>query len=102
MDCLSILQYGGITVLIVLLIIFEVRNFQGNSYANNYSYVYYTYNNIAVRIKHIVASRYKVYISEHDSCPVQTKKDRYGTYFVLKARSAQDAEYRIDELYRCC
>lgn len=100
MDCLSVLQYGGIIVLMVLLIIFEVKNFKGNGYANDYSYVYYTCKNIAVRIKRIVASRYKVYVSESDSCPVQTNKDRYGTYFILKARSAQDAEYRIDELYR--
>lgn len=100
MDYLSVLPYGGIAVLILLLLIFEIRSFQGNSYANNYSYVYYTCNNIAVRIKHIVASRYKIYVSEQDCCPVQTMKDRYGTYFLLNARSAQDAEYRIDELYR--
>lgn len=58
MDCFNVLQYGGLSALIVLLVIFEIRNFQGNGYANNYSYVYYTCNNIAVRIKHIVASRY--------------------------------------------
>ena len=101
MDCLSVLEYGGIMTLVVLLVIFEIRYFQGKRYANNYSYVYYTCNNIAVRMKHIVASCYKIYISEQDSCPVQTKKDRYGTYFIIKASSAQDAEYRIDELYRC-
>ena len=67
---------------------------------DSYDYVVTRVINITVRIKHIVASRYKIYISEQDSCPVQTKKDRYGTYFILKARSAQDAEYRIDELYR--
>ncbi len=100
MDCLSVLQYGGITVLIVLLIIFEIRNFQGNSYANNYSYVYYTCKNTAVRIRHVMASQYRIYIKDGDFCPAETSSDRYGTYFRLKARTASEAENRIDELFR--
>lgn len=99
MDNLSILQYGGITVLIVLLIVFEVKNKQSRTF-NNDSYIYYTYNNVALRIKRIFASRYKVYVSDYNMCPMETKRDRYGTYFSLKAKSASDVEYQIDELYK--
>jgi len=98
MDLLKVLPYGGVITLIALLLIFEVKDRQGGSYNNNSGYVYYTYNNIMVRIRHLVSSRYKVYV--YGQCPVQTKKDRYGTYFALKAYSAADVEYQIDELYR--
>ena len=100
MDVLNIMSYGGIITLIVLLIIFEVKGRQGGSYNNNSGYIYYTYNNIAVRIRHLAASRYKIYVN--DFCPIQTKKDRYGTYFNMRACSASDAEYQIDELFRNC
>lgn len=97
MDILSVLSYGGIITLIALLIIFEIKDRQGNNY-NNSGYIYYTYNNITVRICRLAAARYKIYVN--DDCPIQTKKDRYGTYFILNARSASDVEYQIDELYR--
>lgn len=97
MDMLNILSYGGIAVLIILLVIFEIKDHKGGNY-NNSSYVYYTYNNIAVRIRHLFSSRYKVYV--YDTCPIPTKRDRYGTYFTLKAQSTADIEFQIDELYR--
>lgn len=98
MDTLSILSYGGIIVLITLLVVFEVKDRKGGNYNHNNGYVYYTYNNVSVRIRHVFLSQYKVYV--FDSCPVQTKSDRYGDYFTIKARSAADAEYKIDELYQ--
>lgn len=98
MDTLGILSYGGIATLIGLLVIFEIKDHKGNNYSNNNSYVYYTYNNIAVRIRHLFSSQYRVYV--YNNCPIQTKKDRYGTYFSLKGRSAADIEYQIDELFR--
>lgn len=97
MDVLSIFPYGGIATLTLLLMIFELRDKQDGNHTNNVGYKYYTHNNISVRIRHISASHYKVYV--YDSCPVQTKKDCYGAYFTLKARSASDAEHQIDELY---
>lgn len=100
MDELTILQYSGIGLLIVLLIIFEAANFQSGGFSNKYTYVYYTCSNEAVRIKRTMVYCYKVYVTDADLCPLQTKRDRYGTYFKIKARSAQDAEYKIDELYR--
>lgn len=98
MDTLNILSYGGMFALIILLVIFEIKDHRGGNYNNNNGYVYYTYNNVAVRIRHMFSSQYRVYVSDY--CPVQTKKDRQGTYFVLRASSAADAEHQIDELYR--
>lgn len=100
MDVLNTLSYGGIVLLILLLAVFEFKDRQGGNYANNSGYEYYTHNNIGVRIRQVFASRYKVYV--YDACPVQTKRDRFGVYFTLKARSASDAEHQIDELYRSC
>lgn len=98
MNTLSILSYGGITALIVLIVVFEIKDYKGCNYRNNNGYVYYTYNNIAVRIRHLFSSQYRVYV--YNNCPIQTKKDRYGTYFSLKGHSAADIEYQVDELYR--
>ena len=100
MNTLSILSFGGIITLAVLLVAFELKDRQGGSGSrgNGNGYVYYTHNNVAVRICHSFSSRYKIYVN--GGCPVETKQDRYGRYFILKARSASDAEYQIDELYR--
>ena len=97
MNILNVLSYGGITVLIALLIIFEILNRDANKCYNN-GYLYYTHNNIAVRIRHFIAHKYKIYTNDY--CPVPTKKDRFGTYFILKARSASEAEYQVDQLYQ--
>lgn len=98
MDTLSILSYGSIATLIWLLVVFEIKDHKGSNYGNNNGYVYYTYNNVAVRIRHLFSSQYRVYV--YNNCPIQTKKDRYGTYFSLKGCSAADIEYQIDELFR--
>ena len=98
MDVLVLLPRVGIITLVVLLIIFEVKDRRGCNYNNNVGYLYYTHNNIAVRIRNLVANQYRIYVN--GDCPVQTKKDRYGAYFILRARSASDAEYQIDELFR--
>lgn len=98
MDILTVLQYGGISTLILLLAAFELMDRQGGNFANNGWYEYYTHSNISVRIRHMFGARYRVYVC--DACPVPTKKDYYGLYFTLKARSASDAEHQIDALYR--
>lgn len=98
MDTLSIISYGGIATLIGLLVVFEIKDYKSSNYSNNNGYVYYTYNNVAVRIRHLFSSQYRIYV--YNNCPIQTKKDRYGTYFSLKGRSASDIEYQIDELYQ--
>lgn len=97
MDILTFLPYGGIATLILLLAAFEIKDRQGVSYASSGGYEYYTHNNTLVRIRKVSGSRYRVYV--HGACPVPTKKDRYGVYFTLKARSASDVEYQIDKLY---
>lgn len=98
MDALSILAYGGIAVLVLLLVIFELKDRPINGNKGDEGYEYYAYGNVIVRIQHIFATSYKVYV--FDSCPVSTKQDRYGRYFILKAKSTAEAEYKIDELYR--
>lgn len=100
MDELTVLYYGGIATLAILLLIFEIRGFRSGGYSNNHTYVYYTVGNIPVRIRHTVGSSYKVYVTDNIPCPAETKADRFGRYFKIKARGAQDAEFQIDELYR--
>lgn len=91
---LKLLPYAGIFILILFLIIFELKDRQ----EVNIGYLYYTINNEKLRIRQQMGNRYRVYVFG-DSCPIQTKKDRYGFYFSIKATSASEAEQRIDELY---
>lgn len=99
MDKTLLLSYGCMATLVILLIIFEIVSQGGyNGKASGYSY--YTCKNTAVRIRHMMASQYRIYIKDGDFCPAETSSDRYGTYFKLRARTASEAENRIDELYR--
>lgn len=99
MGTLSYLSYGGIACLIVLLLIFEFRDgLMGLGGTPRYSgYEYYTASGEGLRIRHVFGSLYKVYVT--GECPVPTKRDRYGTYFTVRAHSASEAEYAIDSLY---
>ena len=98
MDILNILRYGGITVLLTLLIVFELKEGRfGNQRLPSGGYEYYTINNKPVRIYKAFGSLYKVYDSH---CPFPTKTDRFGNYFTVKARSAPEAEYLIDDIYQ--
>lgn len=99
-DTLNILAYGGIAVLVILLIIFEIKEGRiGRSHApQNGGYEYYTESGEALRICHVFGSLYKAYVFGY--CPVTTKKDRLGVYFPVRARSASEAEYLIDGMYR--
>ena len=99
MDTLNILAYGGITVLLVLLIIFEIKDGHiGGRKPTSGGYEYYTANSSYVRIKRVFGSLYKVYV--FNSCPVPTKTDRFGTFFTMRAHSSSEAEYKVDNLYR--
>lgn len=98
MEALKILPYIGIGTLIVLFAIFEVKYKQGENVSCNTGYTYYTPNSNVVRIRHIFGSHYKVYVN--GDCPTNVKRDRFGNYFTLNARSALDVEFQIDELYR--
>lgn len=97
---LNILAYGGIAVLIILLIVFEIKEGMiGKSHGlQNNGYEYYTESGEALRIRHVFGTLYKVYVCGY--CPVATKKDRVGIYFPVRARSAFEAEYLIDGIYR--
>ena len=99
-DTLNILAYGGIAVLVILLIIFEIADARlGRSRTpKSNGYEYYTESGETLRIRHVFGSLHKVYV--FDYCPVATKKDRFGVYFPVRARSASEAEYLIDEIYR--
>lgn len=99
MDGLSVLAYGGIAVLVILLVVFEMKEgFFGRRTPRGGGYEYYTVDNSCVRIHKAFGSLYKVYV--HTDCPVPTKQDRFGSYFPVRARSASEAEYIIDNLYR--
>mgnify|MGYP000854209089 FL=1 len=99
-DTLSILAYGGIGVLVILLIIFEIKEGRiGRSHTpQNGGYEYYTESGETLRVRHVFGSLYKAYVFGY--CPVATKKDRFGVYFPVRARSASEAEYFIDGIYR--
>lgn len=99
-DTLNILAYGGIAVLAILLLIFEIKESRigRNNAPNNGGYEYYTENGEVLRIRHTFGSLYKVYVFGY--CPISTKEDRLGTYFSVRARSASEAESIIDGIYR--
>lgn len=99
MDSLRSLGYGGIAALIILLVIFELKEGRlGNRRPQNGGYEYYTESSDTLRVRHVFGSLYKAYVFGY--CPVATKKDRFGVYFPVRARSASEAEYLIDGIYR--
>lgn len=99
-DTLNVLAYGGIAVLVILLIIFEIKEGRiGRSHTpQSRGYEYYTESGETLRVRHVFGSLYKAYVFGY--CPVATKKDRFGVYFTVRARSASEAEYLIDGIYR--
>ena len=99
-NALYILAYGGIAVLVILLLVFEMQEGRiGRSRApDNGGYEYYTESGEVLRIRHTFGSLFKVYVFGY--CPVATKEDRLGTYFSVRARSASEAESIIDGIYR--
>lgn len=100
MGTLSYLSYGGIAFLIVLLLIFEFKDgLMGlGDTPQNGGYEYYTESGELLKVRHVFGSLYKAYVFGY--CPVATKKDRFGVYFSVRARSASDAEFQTDEIYR--
>ena len=99
MDSLRSLGYGGIAALIILLVIFELKEGRlGNRRPQNGGYEYYTESGDTLRVRHVFGSLYKAYVFGY--CPVATKKDQFGVYFPVRARSASEAEYLIDGIYR--
>jgi hypothetical protein len=99
-DTLNILAYGGIVVLVFLSILFEIKEGRiGRIHTTqNSGYEYYTESGEMLRIRHVFGSLYKAYVFNY--CPIATKKDRMGVYFPVHARSASEAEYLIDGIYR--
>ena len=95
-DTLSILAYGGIAALVILLVIFEIK--YSNRSPQGSGYEYYTQNGDVLRIRHVFGSLFRVYVFGY--CPVSTKSDRVGTYFTVRARSVSEAEQLIDGVYR--
>ena len=104
MDVLSILQYGGVALLVILLIVFEVR-FRGTSggnvaFGSADAYEYYAPNGSQLRIRRS-GMMYRVYVVMGGAPrSVELMQDRYGNYFTLRARNNQQAEQMIDDLYR--
>lgn len=98
MNTLNALAYGGIAVLVILLIIFEVKDgCLGYQQPHSTGYEYYTAGNRCVKICKRFGSLYKVYVNSN--CPYPQKRDRYGQYITIRARSASDAERIIDDMF---
>jgi hypothetical protein len=99
MDDLNILGYGGITVLIILLAIFEFEDWGfGKTALYSRGYEFYTADSSLVRIHKAFGSLYKIYV--YGDCPVLTKQDRYGNYFEVRARCTAEAESIVDDIYQ--
>ena len=101
MDKLEILRYGGVAVLVVLLVIFEMTDRRPVQRTKGLrgGYEYYTPDGSRVLIRHVLGSRFKVYV--YDECPIPTSRDRYGKFFKVNARSAYEAELKVDQAYGC-
>lgn len=99
-NTLNILAYGGIALLVILLVVFEIKEGRiGRGHTpQNRGYEYYTESGETLRIRHVFGSLYKVYV--FGCCPVTTKKDRFGVYFLVRARNTSEAEFLIDGIYR--
>lgn len=91
----DVIMYGGVALIAALLLIFEVRDFKRK--ASNTGYEFYTVNGKRVRIRQNIRCCYKVYV--FSEAPVSTKRDRFGKYFMVKARSTAEAEAVIDNIY---
>ena len=100
MDSLTILAYGSMAILALLLIIFEIRDARiGKSYMpNSVPYAFYTESGECVHIRKMFGSNYRVYAD--GNCPVPLRRDRRGNYFSIRAHSAPEAEAIVDEIYR--
>lgn len=99
MDVLSILRYGGMAALVVLLVLFELKDGRiGGQRPQSVGYEYYTADGSRLRIYKAFGTLYKVY--PFGPCPVPVKAGRYGTYFTVRARSSAEAESLIDALYQ--
>ena len=99
-NTLNILAFGGIALLVILLVVFEIKEGRiGRDHTpQNRGYEYYTESGETLRIRHVFGSVYKVYVFGY--CPVTTKKDRFGVYFPVRARNTSEAEFQIDGIYR--
>ena len=98
-DTIDILAYGGIAALVILLVVFEIRDrTAGGQFVRGGGYEYYTPDNSCVRVQHTFGSHYRIYV--FSECPVQTSEDRLGIYFPIRAQSACEAEFIIDQLYQ--
>ena len=96
---IEILGYGGIAVIVILLLIFEIREGRlGQRTPRSNGYEYYTASGTRLRIRHMFGSLYRIYV--FDPCPVETRQDRLGTYFTIRAGSASEAEYIVDGIYQ--
>ena len=101
MDVLNVLRYGGIAVLVTLLIVFELKDGRFGKRRPLpliEGYDYYTVKGYRVRIHKAFGSLYKVYV--YNNCPVSTKKDRSGDYIPIRARSASEVEHIVDAIYQ--
>ena len=99
METLDILGYGGIAILALLLVIYEWKDgCIGLRKPPNIGYEYYTADNSRVKICKAFGTLYKIYV--FGNCPVETQNDRFGTYFTLRASSASEAEYLVDDIYQ--
>lgn len=97
MDSLELLARFSILGIVILLLVFEFGEHGSGRGTSNAGYEYYTPDGSRVRIRHIAGTLYKVYV--FDDCPVPVTRDRFGNCFTVRAGSAQEAEYAIDELY---
>ena len=98
MDTLVLLKYGGLGALLLLLVLFEIRDLRfgaAGGKQSGASYQYFTPDGSCVLVRKALLG-YKVYVS---NSPIPTMRDRYGDYIKIYARSAEEAEFKIDQMF---
>lgn len=83
MDKFEILRYGGIAVLVVLFVIFELtdRRLGRQTKGLRGGYEHYTPDGNRVMIRHVFGASFKVYV--FNDCPIPTKHDRLNVFLSL-------------------
>lgn len=110
---LEFLPYLAYTLLVIVWIFMEVKNFReqlseepttepgrgsfilppGNGYE------YYVNSNNICYIYQKAKNRFQIYVIRGQSPAVRMKRDKYGAYFNIRCRDARSAEKIVDAAY---
>lgn len=110
---LEILPYIAYSLLGIIWIILEIKNFREHVTESpvvepgrngfipppGEGYEYYVSSNNICYILQKAKNRFKIYVVCGDSPAAKLKRDKYGTYFNARCRNAGAAEKIVDVVY---